>query len=459
MSRPAAARMAFLSGVLSASLALSSCAGKAASPYLPAPTELPSTTRQMKTPGFWISRHPFPERVIMNDEEISHFNRHVREDLRLTRDVSLFPDTVTAAEVVQDVERTLEEFRARGLYRRDGVRAGTKFFEELRGRMVGRLPPQIPVRFGFVSRFADHRLLPTPEGLYEKSDDIDFDELQNSGLDVGTPVAILLESADGRWFYVETSLTSGWVEKSLVALCSRDQLRRYSKAEEFVVVIHAKADIFLNPQMADYYEYTRMGRRYPVKKISDDKVEIEVPWRREDGSVEFRSGYIPASDVHQGFLTYTSRNILVQAFELLNEPYGWGGMYGEQDCSRFLQMVFATVGVTLPRNSKDQARTGSLAAKFDETAADAEKLAVLSRDAAGGITLLPMKGHIMLYLGMVDGRPYAIHSVWAYRESKGAGDIVRVINRVAVTDLFLGEGSKKGSLLRRLNAVTVVDTK
>ncbi len=44
---------------------------------------------------------------------------------------------------------------------------------------------------------------------------------------------------------------------------------------------------------------------------------------------------------------------------MLNQPYGWGDMYGEQDCSRFLQMVFATVGIMLPRDSKDQAQVSN----------------------------------------------------------------------------------------------------
>ena len=64
-------------------------------------------------------------------------------------------------------------------------------------------------------------------------------------------------------------------------------------------------------------------------------------------------------DVHPGFLPYTARNIYKQALVMLNQPYGWGDMYGEQDCSRFLQMVFATVGIMLPRDSKDQAQVSN----------------------------------------------------------------------------------------------------
>jgi len=32
--------------------------------YYAAPTLIPNTQLQMKTAGFWISRHPFPDKVI-----------------------------------------------------------------------------------------------------------------------------------------------------------------------------------------------------------------------------------------------------------------------------------------------------------------------------------------------------------------------------------------------------------
>ena len=122
-----------------------------------------------------------------------------------------------------------------------------------------------------------------------------------------------------------------------------------------------------------------------------------------------------------------------------------------------MQEIFSTVGVHLPRDSKNQALVGQEIVVFDDKTPEKEKLDPLAK-ALAGITLLPMKGHIMLYLGMVDGKPYAIHGVWAYRQDGGDKDkdIVRVINKVTVSDLSLGQGSQKGSLLRRLSAVREV---
>jgi len=167
-------------------------------------------------------------------------------------------------------------------------------------------------------------------------------------------------------------------------------------------------------------------------------------------------GYLKRPETVAGNLSYTPRHIIEQAFEMLDAPYGWGGANGQQDCSQFVQEVFATMGVYLPRDSSDQARVGRLLGSFEPDDSDEDKLEAVLTQAIPGVTLLHTKGHVMLYIGHVAGRPYAIHCVWAYREPGGDADVIRVINRVAVTDLHLGEGSGVGSLLHRLESVRAI---
>jgi hypothetical protein len=196
-----------------------------------------------------------------------------------------------------------------------------------------------------------------------------------------------------------------------------------------------------------------MGARFPVLGWRDGVAEIWLPVKQADGTAALISGFIHGTQVHEGYLDYTPRTVLTQAFKMLHQPYGWGGMYGEQDCSRFLQEIFAPVGIYMPRNSGQQIQTGVDLARGSSFETAQEKLTVLQTKAIGGATLLGMRGHIMLYVGEVDGRPYAIHAVWAYRQPVGAKDDIYVLNRVTLSDLMLGEGSRKGSLLDRLNAI------
>jgi hypothetical protein len=369
--------------------------------YYAAPTGLPNTQREMKSPGYWIGRHPCPDKVMLTPEEIERFNTHIRDELKLTKDILQVPG---------------------------------------------------PNRYGFIVHFADQRLSPTLAGKYKVPGDIDFDDMQNSGLDVGTPVAVTGQSPDGKWYEVECDLSRGWVQAEKIVFCTAADIEEFLHPASFVVVTKARADIFLNESMTEFYDWVRMGVRLAVnRRINSEIISVLIPFKKTDGTFTKKIGYLRQADVHEGFLPYTPRQIIRQAFELLNAPYGWGDRYGEPDCSRFIQEVFATVGFSMPRNSSEQAQVGRLIGKFDKKTKDEEKLQCLVRDGIGGVTILQLKSqnHIVLFLGWSAGRPYAIHATWGYRQKTGLFETVRVINRVAVTDLYLGEGGSSGSLLGR----------
>ncbi len=428
--------------------------------YLIAPSVLPHTERAMKTPGFWISRHPSPDQVILEPEKIAELNARIQNDLKLTKDMTQFPDTISGDELLKSLRLKFEELKAKGYFAASGEEASLLFFQDVESNLnLTSVPGVIEPQFGFVLHYANQRFLPMDDGLYAVSGDLDFDELQNNALEVGTSVAILHKSFDGHWFYIQGPASDGWVEAKNIILCALNDIQDYLGSESLAVVVKPKADIFLDEPLTQYYDYAQMGTRFPKEKKQgvSNAVAVKIPFRREDGRFIFKTVYLGKEDINDGDLPYTARTIYKQAFQLLNQPYGWGGMYGEQDCSRFLQEIFATVGIHLPRDSKDQAKVGIGIAQFDDKSKDDEKIKFFSK-AAGGKSVLTMKGHILLYLGMVDNRPYAIHAVWAYREPNpnGEEDRVRVMNRVVVSDLYLGEGSKKGSLLKRLSGIRMI---
>ena len=362
-----------------------------------APSQLPHVKAQMHTAGFWIARHTSADDVVMSSGQIEAFNRRVRKDLKLTKDIFSF-------------ERTS--------------------------------------RYGLVTHNVNQRFMPT----YAHKGDIDFDELQNSVLDIGTAVAVVHQSLDRKWYYVLSALSDGWVEADHIALGDINQIRKFVEAKDFVVVTRPQADIFLDKKMRNFNDDARMGVKLPLMGQNESQWIVQVPMKDKEGKLQLVKGYIPRAQAHEGYLSYTARTIYNQAFAMLDKPYGWGDMYGRQDCSRFLQMVYTTVGIWLPRDSKDQAQVGQVLASFDEKTTGKEKLQAL-QNASGALTILPMKGHIMLYLGMVDGIPYAIHETSGYAQTKGNREVKYVLNRVVVSDLSLGEGSSKGSLLRRLSKI------
>jgi len=291
-----------------------------------------------------------------------------------------------------------------------------------------------------------------------KPGDIAFDELQNSSFDIATPLVVLHESKDGKWVYVKAPSTPGWVLKEKIVFCEYEDYKRLISAEPFCVVISGKADIFFDETMACHAGYMRMGSKLPfAREINASVVEAQIPVRDELGKYLIRSVYLNKRDVNIGYLPYTPRNIIEEAFKLLNAPYGWGGVYGEQDCSSYLKGVFATVGIALPRNSSQQAKAGRGMEGVLEIMDDEVKEKTISENGIGGITILAMKGHVLLYIGSYNGIAYAIHETHGYSEKYWWGYVTRSINKVVVSDLSLGGGGKRGSLISRIIAARIIE--
>ena len=454
----------------------------------------------MKTAGYWISRHPSPDEIVMPPEEIQAFNAAIREQ-KLTRDIfkpETFLPNFSAAKTFGETARKLQsekyfielplppprlpdgQISKRGGPRGRSKTAGSNFFEPLLQNM--NTHETFAPQYGLIVHFTDERMLPTDDGLYESPGDVQFDQLQNSGLDIGTPILIVHRSQDQKWIYEINELTEGWIHVENVAVADKATVETFASSADFVVATIAKADLFSDSGRRTRLGSIRMGARLPLLELplpplsqrggkssretipplylkegvrGSSSITVQYPSRNESGRLVLQSGFMNDDEIHKDYLPYNARTIYHQAFAMLNQPYGWGGYQGEQDCSRFLQEVFAVVGVRLPRNSKEQAQTGQPAAVFDDKTTDSQKREAF-QTLADGIHILTLKGHIMLYLENVDGRPYAIHAIYAYRER---GDIARVINRVAVTDLDIGEESKKGSLLRRLTGIRKIDDK
>ncbi len=419
----------------------------------PALSILPQVKSQMLSAGFWIAQHPSPDKTVLSSKEIKNFNGNVQDNLKLTKDIFSLVKNFQTESLLENFKRNIEEYSNKGFYLADGSEEDNNFVDRFKKNMhLSAIVLGLEPRYGLITNFANQRFLPTNEGLYAKKGDLDFDELQNSALDVGTAVAIVHQSLDKKWYYVLSSLSDGWVEADKIAFGDRQQIKNYVDATSVALITSPKADIFIDSTMIQWDGFVRMGNKFPLLQENDTQWIVQIPLKDKDGQLQLANGYILKSQAYQGYLPYTARTIYNQAFLMLDKPYGWGDANGNQDCSRFLQMVFATVGLKLPRDSSNQAQVGELLASFDEKTGNKDKSDALQK-ALGGVTILPMKGHIMLYLGMVNNAPFSMHASSGYSETKGEREIKHVLNRIVVSDLFLGESSLKGSLLKRLSKV------
>lgn len=252
----------------------------------------------------------------------------------------------------------------------------------------------------------------------EKGNDY-FCELQVSSILLNEPVVILDESEDGLWYYIRCRYCEGWIEQKNVAICENfQQWETNMKPEHFLLVIGNKVILDVNterPEISELILY--MGTKLELIKyeyyvaLENTRVPYEcyivkIPVRGIDGILEYQYAFVPVScDVSIGYLPYTESNLVTQMFKLNGDRYGWGGMYNARDCSQYVMEIYSLFGFKFARNSAAQAQMpfeGYDLTKISET----EKKARLDKTPIG--SLLYFEGHIMMYLGRVDGEYYVI---------------------------------------------------
>lgn len=436
---------------------ISGCATLPQRPASSVPISIPNTIREMKSPGFWINRHPYPDKLILDESGVALFNVKIEKELNFIINPLNESSQYNGKKLRNDLTKEFSNFSGKKLYTRKEKIADKNFYGPIEQNMnLSAIGEKIDVRYGFLLHYANQRLLPENASLNTLAGDLEFDELQNSSLDAGIPLIVLHESKDGLWVYAQAPSSSGWFEKEKIVFCQVQEFRNLLTKKNFVVIVSGKADIFLDESLSKYYDYVRMGAKFAFNETTNPKVfEIIIPAKTKDEKFFLQKAYIKREDANIGYLAYTPRNIIEEAFKLLNAPYGWGGSGGEQDCSSYIQEIFQTVGITLPRNSSAQGKSGAPLGTFTSSE-EKEKLAILKEEAIPAITILQLKGHVVLYLGIYENNPYVIHETHGYGQRNNSENISMVVNRVIVSDLSLGEGSKKGSLLSRIVNIRVI---
>ena len=171
---------------------------------------------------------------------------------------------------------------------------------------------------------------------------------------------------------------------------------------------------------------------------------VLLPMRNPEGQLEIKPALIARNqDVSRGYLPFTRENIIRQAFKFLGERYGWGHSYNARDCTGFIMEVYKTFGIQMPRNTGQQG-DGVFGenTRFTDQSDREEKLKALGKLDIGDMIYVP--GHVLMYIGDVNGEPYVIHDVSIFRYIDKDDEYYEgVLNGVSVTPLIPLYGSRK----------------
>ena len=419
---------------------------------------IPHVSPEMEEVDYWVQRLPEPDKVLKSPEAIKTLNQKFLHTESTAVDPLTLGEKVKALFFLGPIEKEETTLLQKTLYDRTGKRLGREFLETLKGSAgLIRIPEWIPVRFGVVVEECSLRTFPTMEPVVEEKGKLAFDLFQQSTLHPGTPIAILWVSPDREWAYLVSRLLRGWVQEDNIVIFDRkEELADYLKGEK-VIVTEPRAPFYAEPGGEKMGEWL-MGTVLHTPSIQEegDFYRIERPVRDEAGRFSYSHAFVRKEEVSLNFLPLTRRHIVTQACKLQGFPYGWGGFKGGWDCSSFLRDVFLTMGVELPRNSGPQSKIGKILATFPKGEGGKRKKEVLNQSLPVA-TFVKLDNHIMLYLGKVGERYYVIHSTAGYWERKrwykGFRQRAVAASRVLVSDMDLGEGGPKGSLLERVVSI------
>ena len=297
------------------------------------------------------------------------------------------------------------------------------------------------------------RVLPTNSPMFydptQPGEGFPFDYNQNSLLKLNTPIIISHLSKDKAWAYIESSTVGGWVEINSIAFVDDSFIKEF-KTSNYYISTKEKFPIY-EPIFREYVKvatiFPKKGNKFIIAKNDDNQNAIISYINLNEDEVQAMP------------LAFNSNNRIRILNQLLNEPYGWGGLLNNRDCSSFTQDYFATFGKFLHRNSKSQTTNG----KFLDMSnlSIEEKKDFIRKNGVPFSTLVYLKGHIMLYVGVKNNEPLVVHNIWSVRLKDDSGRKYRyIIGKATLTTLEPGMGMKDfdedTNILKRVTGITIL---
>jgi len=306
----------------------------------------------------------------------------------------------------------------------------------------------------------DLRNFPTAKPLFHApciaGEGFPFDYLQNSSVFANEPLYLSHYSKSGAWAYVLTAYATGWVPADSVALIDARK-RRAWEAQPLLAVLGDAMP--LHTEKGDYLFEGNVGMLLPMQARTGEGFLADAAI--EQGVRTARIIRVPLPEAAAAIvpMAFNRVNLGRVIAPMMQTKYGWGGAFGDRDCSSTLRDIFAPFGLWLPRNSFKQGQVGRvvpLAALSDDA-----KLDRIRREARPFETFLYLKGHILLYLGVYDGEPVVLHTVWGVKTLNGNGEFGRhIVGKTVISSLRFGqemEGYSAGySLLRKIESMNFV---
>ena len=282
-----------------------------------------------------------------------------------------------------------------------------------------------------------------------------FDYMQNSLIAPNKPILVSHYSRDREWVFIEASFAYGWVKARDIAFIPKKYAKLYQEAQKEFVVKESQPIYDAN---GNFLFRSRVGMLLPEIDENSNAFKVLTIGNYKENNAYYIESNISNKILHKDVLEFNKKNIVKILNEVRDVKYGWGGMYGQRDCSSTLRDFFAPFGLWLPRNSYEQSKIGRVISL--DGMSDEEKIAAIKNQAVPFETLLYKKGHIVLYVGMKDGKPIVFQNAWGVKTKKEGKEGRFIIGKPIFSTLELGSNlkdyDKDASILRQLQSMNIL---
>ncbi len=422
------------------------------------PHALTGIAEKMLDAGFWVPLAPNAHALLALPETIRQMNVAIAEEAPSVVSLASYPEVLEREALIARIESVSARPQALRFDRSGRELSEADWADLFENLGTETIPESLAVRWGVAVRRSAMRSFPTDLEVYKHPGEYDLERFMETTVYPGEPLALLWDSRDGEWFLAQMYNYLGWIRSRDVAVAgSREALGPFLGSGVPLVVTGRQVTSACSPGRPDLSELLLdMGTHLPLlaesvlppdvagQSVAGNHVALAPRRGGESGALFVEPILISkGADVSVGPLPYARSVILRQAFKLLGERYGWGGMYHARDCSSLIMDVFRCFGLQLPRNAGQQARLPvGRSVEFPASATLAEREELMARVPAGAALFL--EGHVMLYLGRLGGEYYALHDLYEYYEAsaQGAGALLRYpANQVMVTPLSIRRAS------------------
>ena len=273
-----------------------------------------------------------------------------------------------------------------------------------------------------------------------------FDYFQNSTLWIGTPLLVTHRSADDAWLHVESGHSSGWLRAESIGWITEAQQQEYTSLP-LATCVREYTPLYQYTEKAcplpvhprQFLTKAKLGTLLPARTLSS----LLLPLRTASGDTLLVSATYKRSSFAPFPQIITPAAIATVANTIIGQPYGWGGLFENRDCSATMRDIFTPFGIWLPRNSKAQAMYGGVEISLKELTPSAKRHAIKTHGIPY-FTLINFKGHVGLYLGMDKNtqstpEPVMLHNAWGVKTVRNGKAGRAIIGKFAITTLRAGE--------------------